>query len=281
MADVQDVYEALVKLEYAVDNLPQKILLSANQVVIVGGLSDLSENLGLISAGEFRAGNQNPPGSSFSGMRMAYPAMTYGSELWNLVGVENDVLQFGVSAVDGKLYAGGGAIILDADGIKINTPLTSDLDASPVLSFWGYPYTNEDEDKFATIVANHQGGANAFELAVAATPSYQYAYLYLVGGGNSLLTLSSGPAGYAHMQYQSPSWYGAQFEINSEVMIRDMLKVGSSDSVGGNYIAFTGIPSSDVTVPDYPPDTYVGVLWCDTSGNLWFKNGTSSWQLNV
>jgi hypothetical protein len=121
MADMSDVLNVLTSIENYLVDLPAKILLKADQIYIVNGLSDVSENLGIITAGEFRAGNRLDPGRLFSGMRMAYPPMVYdlgGTPTnWNLVGIEADVLQFGVRASDGKLVAGGGAVILDEGGI--------------------------------------------------------------------------------------------------------------------------------------------------------------------
>lgn len=130
MADMSDVLDVLTDIENYLVDLPTKIILRANQIFIVNGLSDVSENLGIVTAGEFRAGNRNEPGmflrtavagSGFSGMRMAYPAMSYDLDGtatdWNLVGINDDILQFGVRASDGKLVAGGGAVILDEDGI--------------------------------------------------------------------------------------------------------------------------------------------------------------------
>ncbi|MEE8568859.1 MAG: DUF559 domain-containing protein, partial [Anaerolineales bacterium] len=103
--------DAVIQLE---DNLTK---IQATAIFTVGGLSDIDTNLGLIQTGEFRVGNRKPPSGGFTGMRMAYPGMTYNSEAWHLVGVANDVLQFGVRATDGKLLAGAGAVILDASGI--------------------------------------------------------------------------------------------------------------------------------------------------------------------
>jgi hypothetical protein len=80
-------------------------------------LADLSPDLGVVSSGEFRAGSDAEPGEGFSGMRLLYPPAVYGGETYNLAGLENDDLQFGVRASDGKLLAGGGAVTLDRQGI--------------------------------------------------------------------------------------------------------------------------------------------------------------------
>lgn len=114
LGTLNDKVDQLLRL---LDDLPRRLLVRANQIVVLGGLSDISETLGIIKAGEFRAGNRNEPGRGFSGMRLAYPPMAYSNDVWNLVGVENDVLQFGVRASDGKLLAGGGSVVLDQNGV--------------------------------------------------------------------------------------------------------------------------------------------------------------------
>jgi hypothetical protein len=81
-------------------------------------LDHITNDMGLQLAGEFRSGNGQEPGSGFTGMRMGYPAFSYSGGQWSLAGVSNDVLEFGVDYATGKAYAGGGAVILDVDGIK-------------------------------------------------------------------------------------------------------------------------------------------------------------------
>lgn len=122
MADMNDVYNVLTSIETLVRDIEPKIIINGDQITVVGGLSDISESLGVVTAGEFRTGNGKYPSAGFSGMRMAYPGMTYGTDTWNLVGVENDVLQFGVNANNGKLYAGGGKVIISAGGIAVGNP---------------------------------------------------------------------------------------------------------------------------------------------------------------
>jgi hypothetical protein len=92
--------------------------INPDQVQIVS-LSDLSKTMGLIQAGEFRAGNSIEPGLGFTGVRMGYPPFSYSSLLWHLVGVSNDALQFGLSADDGKAYFGGGVDVIDSKGIHV------------------------------------------------------------------------------------------------------------------------------------------------------------------
>lgn len=121
MASLADLTDKLNEILQEVRDLPTKIKVAASQVAVVTGLSDITERLGLIRAGEFRAGNQKEPGSGFSGVRIAYPSMTYGSGEWNIVGVENDTLQFGLRASDGVAIAGGGTVTLNDEGIELET----------------------------------------------------------------------------------------------------------------------------------------------------------------
>lgn len=90
---------------------------AAKQIRTVAGLSDISERLGLIRSGEFRSGNNKEPGYGFSGVRIAYPPMTYNEDQWNIAGVENDKLQFGLSSETGAASFGGGNITMDRSGM--------------------------------------------------------------------------------------------------------------------------------------------------------------------
>jgi hypothetical protein len=100
-----------------------KLTIAPNQMVISSGLSDIDHRLGLIQAGEFRSGNGKIPGDGFTGVRIGYPAFIYGSDEWNIAGVDNDVLQFGLRASDGVAVAGGGAVTMYDGGIKIRRGL--------------------------------------------------------------------------------------------------------------------------------------------------------------
>jgi len=130
MASIEDILVIAEDIRQYVIDLPTRLLVSAGQIVIYSGLSDISESLGMIQAGEFRAGNRNDPGTflktavagtGFTGMRMAYPALTYNLGVtpteFHLVGINDDVLQFGVNATNGTLVAGAGAVVLSATGI--------------------------------------------------------------------------------------------------------------------------------------------------------------------
>ncbi len=93
--------------------------ISFNQMLLASGLSELSENMGLLRSGEFRAGTVDEPGDGFSGVRIGWPGFSYDSETWHIAGVNNDTLQVGIRASDGKLYGGAGTVVIDATGVEV------------------------------------------------------------------------------------------------------------------------------------------------------------------
>jgi len=88
----------------------------------IAGLSEITTDAGVLLAGEFRSGNNELPGDGFTGVRMGYPGFTYNAETWNLVGINNDALQVGLRASDGKFLAGGGIAVLDEGGLGLHVP---------------------------------------------------------------------------------------------------------------------------------------------------------------
>ena len=92
--------------------------------VKIRDLSELSNDLGLITSGEFRAvtdpDNSTEPGSGFTGVRISGAGVEYDNTLWNIAGVKEDVIQFGLGIDDGKAYAGQGAVRIDQSGISLD-----------------------------------------------------------------------------------------------------------------------------------------------------------------
>lgn len=125
-ATLDDIMVKLQELKDDIDEAFKGQVLSAQQTRLINGLSDLDTRLGLVQAGELRSGNGVDPGKGFSGVRVAFPPMLYAGSEWNLVGVNNDELQVGIRAADGKLLAGGGQVRLDSDGIVIWNSGTND-----------------------------------------------------------------------------------------------------------------------------------------------------------
>lgn len=118
----RDEWEKLVE---AVDkqrgiNHSQQMEIDDLQARLAGyTLADITRgNLGLVTAGEFRAGNGGVPGDDFTGARMYYDPV-------NHIGyfeTQNAGTKQFYSDSAGKVYAGAGEVLLDADGITIATP---------------------------------------------------------------------------------------------------------------------------------------------------------------
>jgi hypothetical protein len=117
MVDGRDIYQLLKSFEERLIKLEGKTIDDS-----VLQVSDLTDDIGIMQAGEFRTGT-GEPGEGFSGVRIASPAMDYDvggvTKQFNIVGVRDDVLQFGLDASSGAAIAGGGAVKIDEDGVEI------------------------------------------------------------------------------------------------------------------------------------------------------------------
>ena len=81
-------------------------------------LSDLCEDLGYIQAGAFICGTGSLEDGDFTGNMMVYPPYEDAvGDLFTIFGMNAGVLQVGWNSADGKLYAGGKAVIIDQNGI--------------------------------------------------------------------------------------------------------------------------------------------------------------------
>jgi hypothetical protein len=117
MASLAEIQALVEQIKSDLPLLINRSQIAPKQIVTITGLSDISERLGLVQAGEFRAGNGVEPGFGFKGVRMGYPAFAYANDTWHLAGVNNDVLQFGLSATDGKGYFAAGKALVGSDGM--------------------------------------------------------------------------------------------------------------------------------------------------------------------
>lgn len=140
----------------------------------VNNLSDLSNQMGLIMAGEFRSGNGKVPGDGFTGGRFGWPGFTYGGTEYFLAGVANDVLQVGLALTDGTIKAAGGAITINSTGITFDntTGILRFKDSTGVYDgTHGTAIFGESSDAFA-VVNRKAGKAIQFyvTLADASTP---------------------------------------------------------------------------------------------------------------
>jgi hypothetical protein len=141
----------------------------------VNRLESLSNDLGLMLAGEFRTGNGEEPGNGFTGGRFGYPGFSYNSETWLLAAVLNDVLQVGINLTTGKLLAAAGGVILDVDGITINAPENFDRNI----------YFKDGSATLAELDAGWvSGGASGLGIYGIAKTASEHGYIALVGYNN-------------------------------------------------------------------------------------------------
>ena len=118
-ATLDQIYTQVMELKRELEVQLAQRKVGAQQIQVSEGLSDISERMGLLQAGEFRTGNGQAPGHGFTGVRIGYPAFSYSGGLWHVAGVALDVLQVGINAEDGKLYAGQGNVVISEDGIRL------------------------------------------------------------------------------------------------------------------------------------------------------------------
>jgi len=122
-------------------------------------LSQISSHMGDIISGRFiapssAATSTEPTAAGFTGTAMSGEGETFGSDTYHIVGVSAGTLQFGLSASDGKAYAGAGAVILDTSGLTVQADETS-----PFVTF-----KDEAGDTVATIF---QDGAGNLQIELA------------------------------------------------------------------------------------------------------------------
>lgn len=94
-------------------------------------VSQISNDLGDMIAGRFiapasTATSTEPTNAGFTGAFMSGDGETFDGELWHVGGVSAGALQFGLSAEDGKAYAGAGAVVIDGDGVTIEADTTNE-----------------------------------------------------------------------------------------------------------------------------------------------------------
>ena len=192
-------------------------------------VSDLTRELGLMRSGEFRTGNGVTPGDGFTGGRFGWPGFTYGADTYFLVGVENDVLQVGLSLADGKIYAGGGAVVIDEDGIT--TTGATIQSANYVQGASGFRIQGDTGDaEFNNIIAR----------GLIKTAVFEHDTISAVGGslfvlGSYELIQDMGPEDLSHLHLSSD-----QLDVGDIVRMKDgaddeWMEVADVDGATGNW----------------------------------------------
>lgn len=108
-----------------VKDLRRRIEQLERRPVEANSLDEISGDLGIVEAGEFRS-HADPlspvePGDGFSGIRMSGQGMDYCGVDYAIVGVSNDGLTFGLKSTDGTGVFAGGLATIGADAIDIST----------------------------------------------------------------------------------------------------------------------------------------------------------------
>ena len=114
-------------------------LLNLNYIDIakpqVRDLSQISEDLGHVRLGSVICGTGDPfdqTSGNFTGMGIFNPPITTAAGDYNLVGMNAGTLEAGISATDGKFYAGGGGVVMDASGILLDLPTDGSVSTSTI-----------------------------------------------------------------------------------------------------------------------------------------------------
>jgi len=211
----------------------------------INGLLDMGDG------GEIRLG-AGTPGSNFTGLRLYRNGSTYRFE-----GRNNDTLQAYFDS-DGKLVAGGGDVVLNADGITIsqgtgNPSAIRWMDGSTLYSYirgndvGGYPgivlYCEDGSDSTAMIMRADSAGANGdIGMSLGGLQRFQLtaAYLYLSGialtVGDYASGLSSGEIHTSNSIYVNDNSNAKQtlgLTINQAGYDDEIISLKSSDVAHG------------------------------------------------
>jgi hypothetical protein len=108
-----------------ISKLEHELVLLKQREVRAGSLDEISDDLGLVQAGEFRAGNGAEPDEGFCGIRILYPPITIDGKDYCIAGFQDDVMKFAISSDDGSAIFAAGNGVLDETGIKISGLLTA------------------------------------------------------------------------------------------------------------------------------------------------------------
>jgi len=106
--------------------------------------------------------------TDYTGVFISGDGKVFLVDTWNLGGVNAGVLQFGLNALNGKAYAGAGAVVLDVDGIAITIDSLSDVTNQNAIKFL------KTGVEWSRIVGYKSGGANLLTFkanAITGTPS--------------------------------------------------------------------------------------------------------------
>ena len=276
MADLQTILDEVKKLRQSVEDLPGQLRITGASVVVVNGLSDIDENLGLVQAGEFRSGNRVSPGDGFSGVRIGYPGFTYGGSIYNIAGVDADTLMFGLRSSDGAGVFGGGNGIIDRSGIL----LVAGADAALAESVVRWQSTSSTND--AGIISSWVGAGFYSRIGMLAgmdetfAPSTDYkqsnAHIAAASASTSDTTnWASFITAYSQAPPVDPFLAFEFYTYQGGVSDLYPLRVYQNYGTGRSWILLDQTRFEQSAVPG-TPNAGTGSLWTDTGGNLRFTD---------
>lgn len=121
MATLETIQQTILNVKDAVDRLFDQTISGAR--IVVTGLSDISTNLGSMRSGEIRAGT-GEVGKGFTGVRVSAPGVDVAGVKYPIVGMNNDVPQYGLGAAGMNAFVN--SVAYQTYGYHpLVTPLTS------------------------------------------------------------------------------------------------------------------------------------------------------------
>jgi hypothetical protein len=214
-------------------------------------LDGAATDLGSFQVGNFISGTGTVDGGDLTGVAMLYPPWDDGlGNTYGIIGMNNGVLQFGMSALNGKIYGGSGAVTIDVNGITIlfsgsavNSNMLKWNDASGNMIF----YLFSRAGNATTVESNIQTDAPAAgaytdsDMSIAprnrSQDNYPQIYMHAPETGNpSFLIAARGRS------------TGGTIELNAETSIRDA--AGSLHTVidAGDFTGLLTGNGNNVTV---------------------------------
>lgn len=181
-----------------------------------------------IPSGEITLGD-GTPGDGFSGVRIAFPALVYNGESWNLVGINNDVLQIGIRASDGKFIAAGGNVEISGAGIKISE--------GDVGQSWLTFLDVNNNEIFSIKVAS--GSMNFQTLLNGSKQSF---FIKMTNGDTPYLDWSEDP------NVNNKTYFGVSRGVQGALLDMGNVKLSGEGSSGGSsYVELTTTANPSIT----------------------------------
>lgn len=250
-------------------------------------LDEVTNDLGLQQAGEFRAGNGVEPGDGFTGGRFGYPGFEYDGQKWFLAGVNNDDLMVGLDLDSGELVAGGGIVRLNDDGISIEEGSQGGIPGvypENALSF----KDNSGNDK-SQIRGYLDGGTGFRILSVDVKSAYTDRGTINFGihdaSGNSLINMILSGYSEPGLSITGAIWIGTKAKLGSSGAI-----CGGEQEIADNGVySFTpksrgGILllwSGDSSFPVRATERAIAIFYAPTSGTADMANVASGSSTTV